>query len=661
MNRSTKPVRHTKFFIAVFLGILLFVSCNNSKQSIDPAPSNFKMILRLWPEHHKDTILRNELLQAIHAYPNTFEEVWLCAEFETLSMDTHRKSAAAMAVTAQKMRNLGIIPSIQAITLGHGDNFESGAEELIPAEWGTITDINGVVTRTSHCPRQPKYLEYLEEMYALYAGCCQPAIVWLDDDLRVTHHWPARQLCFCDTCIRQFNEQYGGRWNRETLAQALDENKDNGGVREQWIAFSQESLASVARTISRSVHRVSLKTRMGLQHANFHRELLEGRDWNPIFKAMKEETGLTPASRPGNGFYNDHAPRGMVMKGYDMSRQIRRLDPDIKEIAAEIEGYRHYASGKSPHGLCVESLLYLSMGATQLSYAIVCSASEPMEWYADNYFKKLQEWRPFYEEYARFNEGTEPGGLDPYISPNQVTRKKRPGETSLGWITTGANDPVLSLSFLGIPFCPDGNNPSALILDTEAVNGLTREEAAYLFQHRGILLDAPAWACAQTLGLDTLLTAIPAPGELTHVSCYLSPQGGRTAVVPSFDASISAMQRLNLLHIADWTASHRMPVIMETMAQAVIVPRVDNKGKIRSVTLLNCSISEQPETQLRLRGCDSNKNQKFVWKKAGQPDVILHPQYDGNDAIIQIPQLEGWNIGWLAITSLNSVSTLRPE
>lgn len=267
-----------------------------------------------------------------------------------------------------------------------------------------------------------------------------------------------------------------------------------------------------------------------------------------------------------------------------MVRQIRRLDPDIKEIAAEIENYRHYASGKSPHGLCVESSLYLFMGATQLSYAIICSASEPMEWYADNYFKKLREWRPFYEEYARFNEGTEPGGLDPYISPNQVIRKKRPGETSFGWITTAANDPLLSLSFLGIPFCPDGNNPSSLIMDTEAVNGLTMEEATYLFQHRGILLDTPAWERARTFG-------------------------------------------------------------------------VDNKGKLRSVTLLNCSISEQPETQLRLCGCDLNKNQKFVWKKAEQPDVILHPQYDGNDVIIQIPRLEGWNIGWLAITSLNSVPT----
>jgi len=638
-----------RLFLATLLGILLFASCQVSKQSTETTPSDFKMILRLWPDHHNDTVLRGDLLQAMRTYPNTFEEVWFCAEIQTLSMDAHRKSAAAMAVASQQFRELGITPSLQAITLGHGDSFESGSEDLVPTEWSTITDANGIVTRACHCPRQPKYLAYLEEMYALYAEKCQPAIIWLDDDLRVTHHSPARQLCFCDTCISQFNEQYGGTWSRETLVEELETNSGEDGVRQQWIAFSQESLAGVARVISRSVHRVSPKTRMGLQHTNFHRELLEGRDWNLIFKAMEEETGLVPASRPGNGFYSDHAPREMVMKGYDMARQIRRLDPDIKEIAAEIEGYRHYASGKSAHGLCVESLLYLSMGATQLSYAIVCSASEPMEWYADTYFKKLQEWRPFLEEYARYNAGTEPGGLDPYISPQHVIREKQPGEPPFGWITTGANDALLHLSYLGFPFCPDGNHASALVMDAEAISGLTPDEASRLFQQKGILINTQAWEIMQRRGLDTLLTPIPVPEGLNNVSCFVSAQGGRTAVIPSFDASIPNSQRMNLLQIADWAASHQLPVIMESMAQAVVVPRVDKKGQLHSVTLLNCSISEQPETRLRLRGCGADKKQTFVWKKAGKPDVTLHPQYEGEDAIIAIPTLEGWNIGWLAI------------
>lgn len=639
----------TRFIAILILGMLLTTSCIESVKSPETASSDFKMILRLWPEHHNDTVLRNELLQAMQAYPNTFEEVWFCAEFETLSMEAHRKSAEAMAVAAEKMREIGVTPSIQGITLGHGDNFESGSEELIPIAWGTIIDASGAVTRSGHCPRQPGFHEYLKEVYALYAQMCQPAVVWLDDDLRVTNHWPARQLCFCDTCIRHFNEEYGGHWSRTSLVEALEANAEGGAVREQWIAFSQESLASVARTISRSVHAVSPRTRMGLQHANFHRELLEGRDWNPIFRAMEEETGLTPASRPGNGFYNDHAPRGMVVKGYDMARQIRRLDPDISEIAAEIEGYRHYASGKSPHGLCVESMFYLSMGVTQLSYAIICSASEPMEWYAGNYFRKLQQWRPFYEEYARFNRGTEPGGLDPHIGPKQVLREKLPGEAPFGWITTGANDQVLPLSFLGLPFSPDGNRPSALLMDAEAVRGLTDSEIGDLFRHRGILLDAPAWEVARERGVDTLLAEIPLPEGLTQATCFHSPQGGRTAVIPSFDADLPNAKRLNLLHIADWVSFNRLPVIMETPAQAVVVPRIAESGKLRSVTLLNCSISEQEETCLRLRGCDAAGKQVFVWKKAGEPDLVIQPQYEGNDVILRIPLLEGWHVGWIAI------------
>ncbi len=639
-----------KTCVFCLLGFLLFSSCQNSQQRpADAEPSDFKMILRLWPEHHNDTVLRDELLLAMQKYPKTFEEVWLCAEFETLSMDAHRKSAASMEIAARKLREIEITPSLQVISLGHGDNFESGSEALIPTQWNTVIDANGVVTRASHCPRQPKYHEYLAEVYALYVAAAQPAIVWLDDDLRVTNHWPARQLCFCDTCIHQFNQQYNGQWNRETLVQSLDENKDNGILRQQWIAFSQESLAEVARTISKSVHRVSPSTRMGLQHANFHRELLEGRDWNLIFEAMREETGLNPASRPGNGFYNDHSPREMLMKGYDMARQIRRLDPEIHEIAAEVEGYRHYATGKSPHGLCVESMLYLSMGATQLSYAIICSASEPMDWYADNYFKNLQKWRPFYEEYADFNKETEPGGIDPYISPNHVLREKRPDEPFFGWITTGASDSPLGMSLLGMPFCPDANYPVALAMDAEAISGLTNEEANDLFGQRGILLDAGAWGVVQYRGLDTLLTPIAIPAGLKNVDCYQSSDGGRIAVVPSYNASISNAERINLLRIADWISNNQLPVIMETMAQAVVVPRITKEGQLRSVTLLNCSISEQPETQLRLRGCDTEKKQIFVWKKAGQPDITLPPQYEGSDVIIRIPPLEGWNIGWLAI------------
>ena len=93
----------------------------------------------------------------------------------------------------------------------------------------------------SHCPRQTEFWKYMSDMYATYAEVCQPRVSWIDDDLRITSHHPARMLCFCDTCIGEFNKQYGGEWTRESLVAALDANEGGGALRKQWIEFSQQS------------------------------------------------------------------------------------------------------------------------------------------------------------------------------------------------------------------------------------------------------------------------------------------------------------------------------------------------------------------------------------------------------------------------------------
>ena len=642
---------HTKTFACCLLSLIFVTSCRIQRhEPVRTADPEFKMILRLWPDHHNDTSLLNDFLQALEKYPDACDEVWLCMEFETLSEEAHRNSARAMASAAERIRALGVEVSIQGISIGHGDDFESGMDNsALKPTWGTMIDAWGNRVQTGHCPRQKAFHDYLDRVYSTYAEACHPACVWIDDDLRITNHSPARQICFCDTCLTAFNARYGGNWTREKLAHALNRNEKNGELRKEWIAFSQESLAEAARTIAHGVHRVSPTTKMGLQHANFHRELQEGRDWNPIFDALEEETSLAPASRPGSGFYNDHAPRGMIQKGYDMARQIRRLKPSVREIAPEIEGYRHCATGKSARGLCVESQLYLALGGTQLSYAILCAASEPMEWYADNYLKALARWRPHLEEYAAFNRGTEPGGIDPYISPDHVLRDMEEGEPPFAWAVTGAGDEMFALAPLGLPFTPDGHYSSALMMDALAIEGLAEEEAVQLFRNRGILLDRAAWEWVRRRRLDTLLRETAVPEGLSDVKCLISDAGGRTAVIPAYRGDINNARRLELLRIADWVSDGKLPAIMETMAQAVVVPRVDSTGGLRSVMLLNCSISPQDSIRLRLRGCPAESRPVFVWKKAERKDIVLTPRYDGTDAIVVVPALDGWDTGWLAV------------
>ena len=128
---------------------------------------------------------------------------------------------------------------------------------------------------------------------------------------------------------------------------------------------------------------------------------------------------------------------------------------------------------------------------------------------------------------------------------------------------------------------------------------------------------------------DTLLTDVPVPDGLAGVECMISGNGGRTAVVPSFSADVNNAGRLNLLRIADWLSDGKLPAIMETMAQAAVVPRIDSAQNLRSVMLLNCSISKQDSVRLRLRGCPPGGKTHFRLEKSGTTGRNPASRYEG--------------------------------
>ena len=90
-------------------------SCGGNAES-SSFDSNFRMHLRLWPGHHTDTELRDDLVGALKEYKGVFDEVWLCTEFETLSMPTHRASAKMMG-DASRMLSRGGVNSVTTFVI----------------------------------------------------------------------------------------------------------------------------------------------------------------------------------------------------------------------------------------------------------------------------------------------------------------------------------------------------------------------------------------------------------------------------------------------------------------------------------------------------------------------------------------------------------------
>ena len=628
-----------------FLLLPLVFSCTQKGQDgvvAKPAEeSAYRSVIRLWSVDHLSERIESELMDGFRRYPNACDEVWLLAEgnggyFAPASDEELEKLKKA----ADDCRELGIIVSYQDLSLGHPDNIEC-PPGLNKYGFRAAIGANGKASYTQTCPRDTAFVRAYAQKYAQVCEAIRPDNVMIDDDLRLTLHGPSEIICFCDDCIARFNEEYGHRFNHESLVKALESNQP--GIRSEWIEFSQYSLAYFAGQIAEAVHQVSPESHLGLQHVAFHANLMEGWDWNKIFDAMRAATGNTVSSRPGHGVYNDHAPRMIIEKAYGISRQIGRLEGDFHTIFPEIEGFEHRATGKSPQSICTETLLYLSMGANAMSYSLIGGNHEKMDWYADNYFKYLDRYHKLFCDYVAFNKGSEGAGIDDFISPSLVLRDEP------GWMNTDAGRTSITLSPLGIPFTPEAKRCTASILDAQNIAGMGSEEIAAFLSANNVILDARGWDKVMERGLQSLFKKVDIPEGLPQDTGCFETQGSKRAVIlgKPFRYDISAAQRQELLRAFDWASEGRMSVFPETFSQCVTVPRVDSEsGLLRSVTYVNATITDQENITLRLRSCPGKA--KFSWEDV-KGSHRLKAVRDGDDVLVTIPFIKAWDAGWIRI------------
>ena len=406
----------------------------------------------------------------------------------------------------------------------------------------------------------------------------------------------------------------------------------------------------------------------------------------PFVNAL-QKLGIS-ASAAGNGFSasaffaDDHAPRGMVGSALLFAAEGAQ-SPVL------IGNGRNCASGKSAHGLCVESMLYLAYGASGLEYDLLGYGHEPMAWYANTYLSELAVWRPFYQAYVRYNADTKPGGILPFCGKG--------GKPDLTSTLRAAN----ALAPVGLPMCPGSPWPVCYVLNAEAVESMSAVDIQRVLSG-GVIMDGGAVARLQARGYGAAMQLTARTREsdvseaftddalnLNHVGYVWQPEASKEntyALFPSNDAArvigryqnaggamaeaasvlietpgggriaafgfaglgseVSAARRRQLLLAADWVAHDRLPVFAETVSQAVVVPRVTMAGDLRSVTVLNAMIDAQQPMTLRLRGCPKDL-ETAEWMTAKEKPVTISVRWEGKDALVTLPSIGPWQIGWL--------------
>ena len=654
-------------------------------------------IIRLWPQHHKSASDLKELLNALKKNKGACDEVWLCTEIGFPPLLEHAHSAKLMATVAEKIRALGIEPGLQiANTLGHGMSLlqdESGAK------WPLMIDANGLSSAPTPCPRSKQVLTYIASMTMIYASW-QPSSIWIDDDLRMNQHGALKYGCFCQVCVREFSAEQRKKYNRQSLVKALH-NPLDGSVRLAWTKFNSNSLAGIADVIAQATHKVAKNCRLGFQQIAHEQFLYSGPDWNPTLTSLAKYSKKPSGARLGHGYYTDHSPRGMINKAFMISRQISRLPDCVDQICPEIEGYTHNAFGKSAYGMVVEASLDLAMGCNSLSYAIICSGHEPMTWY-ETLLSRLASYRPFWEKLVSINQDTVSCGVEVRLGIDHVQRAVQKNENPFAWSAVKL-DSIYDLSSLGLPLCTSANGANAVILHADVVAGLSDKELRAILSG-GVMMDGLAAMKIQERGFGKMLgvkVAVlnkPVPyrerisedsinesfaGKLWNASTNNSgayqltalsknyrvlgfyedrleimhglsttltenKAGGRIAIFGYYgwDDSTSGAKRNQYLAAADWVSQNKLPALIKTVAQVMVVPRVDAKDRLVSVFLLNASIDVTPPLEIVLRGV-IGKSAQWITPFGKIKNIVLGGK--GNNKTIKTPKMPAWSVACITV------------
>jgi len=345
--------------------------------------------------------------EAIETNRGAFDEVWFSTGCTFPALETHEKRAKAIARCAEDLRKIGISPSIEIQTvIGHTDAIASRGDNAGKTWTSTWVGWDGAVAKTIACPRAPELKAYFIRVAAIYAAW-QPVTMWFDDDIRYQNRAPsprgpgASAGCYCEQCLAAFSAREGKTWTRAALAPLVVTDPE---IERRWYAFQVDSLTDLVRPIAAEIHRVSPKTVLGYQF---------GTCYEPVARALHEESGMKIRLRPGGCCYWDLQPHELIDKAYALARAagtFARWD-FVEGWCPEIETCPRTLYCRTPQGLIVESFANLAFGADFLSLFISGSRTdEDPAFYRDTLFRRYAGARPFLDAFKAANRGALPLG-----------------------------------------------------------------------------------------------------------------------------------------------------------------------------------------------------------------------------------------------------------
>ncbi|MEI6169199.1 MAG: hypothetical protein WCS52_18610, partial [bacterium] len=91
----------------------------------------------------------------------------------------------------------------------------------------------------------------------------------------------------------------------------------------------------------------------------------------------------------------------------------------------------------------------------------------------------------------------------------------------------------------------------------------------------------------------------------------------------------------------------KLPVLIQTTAPVMVVPRVDAQGRLVSIFLLNACIDASPSLELRLRGAGAATTARWLLPEGRNEHLTLVK--GGGDKLLKTPPMAAWSVACVVL------------
>ncbi len=556
------------------------------------------------------------------------------------------------------------------------------------------------------CWNGENFRRYIVDGLKEYAKM-NPYCVWIDDDLRATNHAPLNQGCFCDACIEKFNNKHGCVFTREQLVWAINygdvswREKFVAFIRDGLSDFTHlmsKTICDVSPESYMGFQYCAHGGYTGYSYDFIFDAMRKGSGKNP---KSRPGGGAYNDHNP-----NEQLKKSFFISWQNnmLPHYVTEVRPEIENLPDVVYGKTsagtcyetslYLASGANAMSYAMVMNLFDPMEYHAKMFRDFAQHRPYWEQLVNANENTFQAGARLYLPQTMWKRTLKPGDApfswsnEPYLRGTELAFTAIP----LAYGIACDDDPVYILHgdvaklltaadieyLLSRPVFTDGAALHTIIqmgygdsFGAAAVPVSTAQLSERFIAHPiNAGMESKTWS--QSFYFTSGYAIHDLDGTSEPFGIYYTnslntpvldqdaeyPYGVANAVVrtklntkwavfgcnPWVDV-ISYDKRSQLIRSMEYiTGKNRLPAILESYQQAVLLPRENRAHQTTSVSVLNCTIGKTEELSLRVR---NPRGLNFSFMSATVSSGHLPYSKDGNDFLIKIPPLEAWTVGTL--------------